>query len=410
MSKKHLIIIGGGASGFFCAVNAARLHKNLSVTILEKTNQLLGKVKVSGGGRCNVTHSCFSIAEMVKNYPRGANFLKKSFSHFFITDTISWFQSRGVQLKAEADGRMFPVTNNSQTIVNTLLNEANKYDVNVVTNASVTTLEKVGEGWAIRLYGDKIHHVDYVCIAFGGLNKQQNIKIIERLGHNIVPPVPSLFTFNSIKHPIAGLMGITLPDVELRIAGTKLLQRGSVLITHWGLSGPAVLKLSAYGARALQQKNYSFTVIINWLPGFNENSLLEKLPVYKTNLASQKIKNRNPFELPQRFWEFILLQAGADVELRWADISAKLLNKLAKLLCSFEFIANGKTTFKEEFVTAGGISLSEINPHTMESKICKRLYAVGEALDIDGITGGFNFQNAWTTGWIAAKAISENTT
>lgn len=410
MSKKHLIIIGGGASGFFCAVNAARLHKNLSVTILEKTNQLLGKVKVSGGGRCNVTHSCFSIAEMVKNYPRGANFLKKSFSHFFITDTISWFQSRGVQLKAEADGRMFPVTNNSQTIVNTLLNEANKYDVNVVTNASVTTLEKVGEGWAIRLYGDKIHHVDYVCIAFGGLNKQQNINVIKGLGHTIEPPVPSLFTFNSTKHPITDLMGVALQDVELKIAGTKLLQRGTVLITHWGLSGPAVLKLSAYGARVLQEKNYSFTVIINWLPGFNENSLLEKLPVHKTNLASQKIKNRNPFELPQRLWEFLLLQAGADVELRWADISAKQLNKLAKLLCSFEFVANGKTTFKEEFVTAGGISLSEINPHTMESKICKGLYAVGEALDIDGITGGFNFQNAWTTGWIAAKAISENTT
>ena len=405
MPKKKLVVIGGGAAGFFCAVNAARLNPELQVVLLEKTSKLLSKVKVSGGGRCNVTHACFSMADMIKKYPRGAAFLKKAFHHFFTTDTIAWFNERGVQLKTEADGRIFPETNTSQTIIDCLLQEANKYKVEILMNATVKSLNKTKEGWNLLLSNKNIS-ADYVCIASGGFAKPEQFDWIKGIGHSIENPVPSLFTFNIPNNSITELMGISLENVSVKITGTKLLESGPLLITHWGLSGPAVLKLSAWGARELALKNYDFSILVNWLPVYNEISLKEKMQQLRFEIASQKIYNRNPFNLPARLWEYFLQCAGIAANIRWADLPAKEQNKLIKILCAQGFAVKGKTTFKEEFVTAGGIKLNEVDVNTMQSKIAAGLFFAGEILDVDGITGGFNFQHAWTSGWIAAKGIT----
>lgn len=406
MNKKHLVVIGGGAAGFFCAVNAARMNPALDVTIVEKTNKLLSKVKVSGGGRCNVTHACLSIAEMIKKYPRGASFLKKSFHHFFTTDTIEWFKQRGVLLKTETDGRMFPVTDSSQTVIDCLVKEVNKYGVNILMNTAVKELSVNSAGlWSV-VNGQSVIEADYICIASGGYPKTVQFEWLKKLGHSIEEPVPSLFTFNMPGNAITALMGITVENVEVKIMGTKLLQQGPLLITHWGMSGPAILKLSAWGAKELKAKNYDFTIAVNWIPAFNENTLREKMQRLRFDIASQKIVNRNPFLLPARLWEYLLQQSGIAPDLRWADIPAAKQNKLVKNLCSQEFTVKGKTTFKEEFVTSGGVELSEIDYNTMQSKKVPRLFFAGEVINVDGITGGFNFQNAWTTGWIAAKAIA----
>jgi hypothetical protein len=405
MNKKHLVVIGGGAAGFFCAVNAAQMNANLEVTIVEKTNKLLSKVKVSGGGRCNVTHACFSIAEMIKKYPRGAAFLKKAFHHFFTTDTITWFKERGVELKAEGDGRMFPVSNSSQTIIDCLVKEANKYGVTILTNAEVKQLYKTNEQFVIELSGGKQLSAHYVCIASGGYPKTIQFEWLKKSGHSIDEPVPSLFTFNMPGNTITALMGITVENVVVKIMGTKLSEQGPLLITHWGMSGPAILKLSAWGARELQTKNYTFKIIVNWIPEFNENTLREKMQQLRFDLAAQKITNRNPFALPARLWEYLLQQCDISPDLRWADLPAAKQNKLIRNLCVQEFEVKGKTTFKEEFVTAGGIALNEIDFNTMQSKKMPGLFFAGEVINVDGVTGGFNFQNAWTTAWIAAKAI-----
>jgi len=409
--NKKLVVVGGGAAGFFCAVNAARMNPALDVTIVEKTNKLLSKVKVSGGGRCNVTHACFSIAEMVKKYPRGNSFLKKAFHHFFTTDTIEWFKQRGVELKAEADGRMFPVTDSSQTIIDCLVKEANKYGVQIVMNAEVKELtisnsQRANEQFSIQLANNKIINADVVCIASGGYPKVIQFEWLKTSRHTIEQPVPSLFTFNMPGNIITALMGITVEHVTVKIMGSKLTEQGPLLITHWGMSGPAVLKLSAWGARELQAKNYSFTIIINWIPEFNENTLRDKMQQLRFTIATQKIINRNPFTLPGRLWEYLLQQADINTDLRWADLPAAKQNKLIKNLCAQEFAVNGKTTFKEEFVTSGGIELNEIDYNTMQSKKIPGLFFAGEVINADGITGGFNFQNAWTTGWIAAKGVS----
>ncbi len=413
MTKKRLFVIGGGAAGFFCAVNAARLNPGLEVILAEKSNKLLSKVKVSGGGRCNVTHACFSIAEMIKKYPRGGAFLKKAFHYFFTTDTISWFKERGVEFKTEADGRIFPVSNSSQTIIDCLLQEATRYGVNILVNAEVKKLktgdEKFtvgGKQFAIQLGNDKIIDADFVCVASGGYPKSIQYDWLRSLGHHIEDPVPSLFTFNMPGNAITALMGVTVEKAIVKICGTKLSSEGPLLITHWGMSGPAVLKLSAWGAKELAIGKYQFAISVNWLPGFNENSLREKMQKLRFEIASQKIVNRNPFGLPNRLWEYLLQQSGINENLRWADVPAALQNKLIKNLCVQEFNVSGKTTFKEEFVTAGGIILSDIDPNTMESRKVPHLFFCGEILDVDGITGGFNFQNAWTTGWIAAKGVS----
>ena len=406
MSTKTLIVIGGGAAGIFCAVNAARFNPDLKIIILEKSSHLLSKVKLSGGGRCNVTHACFDIVEMVKKYPRGTHFVKKSFHQFFTKDTIEWFNQRGVELKAEADGRMFPVTDSSQTIIECLIREVNKYAIEILMNRDVKSGERVNDEWSLTTANDQKFSADYLCIACGGYPKSSMFDWLRRIGHTIVDPIPSLFTFNLPGNSITKLMGISVADVKIKIEGSKLIERGPMLIAHWGLSGPAVLRLSAWGAKDLASSNYQFGISVNWVPDHNEHSLREKMQELRTELASQLIINKNPFGLPQRLWEYLSKQSGVAENRRWADLPIREQNGLIKNLVSQPFEVKGKTTFKEEFVTAGGIALSEIDPNTMQSKIAPGLFFAGEVMDVDGITGGFNFQHAWTSGFIAAKAIA----
>ncbi|HLG38213.1 MAG TPA: NAD(P)/FAD-dependent oxidoreductase [Chitinophagaceae bacterium] len=416
--SKHLIVIGGGAAGFFCAVNAVRLNPALKITILEKSNKLLSKVKISGGGRCNVTHACFDITEMSKQYPRGSNFVKKTFHQFFTGDTIKWFEEREVKLKTEPDGRMFPVTDSSQTIIDCLMREANRFGVEIKMRAEVRSLKYEGEKFEVELSDLRLMTSDFVCIACGGYSKPSMFDWLKNLGHSIEDPVPSLFTFNLPGHPITKLMGVGVENAKVKIQnaiaiGSKLNEEGPLLITHWGLSGPVILRLSAWGARQLAISNLSagrqgwqFVILINWLPLFTEQTLSDKFQSLRFEMASQKMKNRNPFGLPQRLWEFLVDQSGIRAETRWADLAAKDQNRLIKNLCGYELEVKGKTTFKEEFVTAGGIRLNEVDPNTMQSKLVPNLFFAGEILDVDGITGGYNFQHAWTSGFIAAKSIA----
>jgi len=411
MNKKKLIVIGGGAAGFFCAVNAARMNPLLEVTIIEKSSKLLSKVKVSGGGRCNVTHHFFSIADMIKKYPRGNRFLKKAFHHFFTTDTIQWFEERGVGLKAEEDGRMFPTTDLSQTIIDCLMTEANKYGVEILMNREVSSmvnceLSMGPQQWQIDFKDGKSMNADYVCIASGGYPKSIHFDWLKKLGHTIEEPVPSLFTFNMPGNNITELMGVVADNTVVKINGTKLSSQGPLLITHWGMSGPAILKLSSFAARELAAANWHFTISVNWAGDYNENTAREKLQNIRFETAAKKIINTNPFSLPQRLWQYLLHQSDIKEDTRWADLPAKEQNKLIKNVCTQEFAVKGKTTFKEEFVTAGGINLYEIDYNTMQSKLAPNLFFAGEVINVDGVTGGFNFQNAWTTGWIAAKAIA----
>jgi predicted Rossmann fold flavoprotein len=406
--SKQLIVIGGGAAGFFCAINAARMDRSLKVTIIEKSSKLLSKVKVSGGGRCNVTHACFDIAEMSKRYPRGQHFVKKAFHQFFTADTINWFEERGVMLKTEDDGRMFPITDSSQTIIECLLKEANKYGVEILMNKEVKNLSMVNGKWSIKLSDSRLLTSAYVCIASGGYPKSSMFDWLKELGHSIEEPVPSLFTFNLPNHPITKLMGVSVEKSKVKIQNSKLEEAGPLLITHWGLSGPAVLKLSAWGARELKIKNYELRIIINWLPDYNEENLRKKIQELRIENASQKVINKNSFGLPSRLWEFLAEQSGIKNGWRWADLPSAEQNRFIKNLCSYECEVKGKTTFKEEFVTAGGIKLNEIDANTMMSKKIPSLFFAGEVLDVDGITGGFNFQHAWTSGFVAGKAIAEN--
>lgn len=406
-----LIVIGGGATGFFCAVNAARMKPELEVVILEKSGKLLSKVKVSGGGRCNVTHACHDITEMAMRYPRGRNFVKKSFHSFFTGDTVQWFSERGVQLKTEEDGRMFPISNSSQTIIDCLMNEAEKMGVEIRMHVSVEKLEKTGDRFNVYIKAsgrETREEADLVCIACGGSSKSETYDWIRSLGHNIEPPVPSLFTFNMPGHPITALMGVSLGDAEVKIPVLKVKQRGPLLITHWGLSGPAVLKLSAWCARELAEKNYHFSVIVNWVPQYHESGMREYLVMHREQHASMPVKNKNPFGIPQRLWEFLLQSSGIGFDTRWGELPAASMNKLVKNLCTYELEVSGKTTFKEEFVTAGGVSLSEIDPNTMMSRVVPGLYFAGEVMDVDGITGGYNFQHAWTSGYLAALAMAKS--
>jgi len=404
---KTLIVVGGGAAGFFCAVNAAISNAALRVVIVEKSGKLLSKVKVSGGGRCNVTHHCFEIEELIKKYPRGQNFLKKAFHHFNTTDTIQWFAERSITLKTEADGRMFPESNTSQTIINCLLREANNFGVEIMMNADVKELSKKTDVFHLQLADGRHLQADFVCIACGGFPKPEHFSWLQQLGHAIEPPVPSLFTFNMPGNPITALMGVSVEEAIIKITGTKLSQQGPVLITHWGLSGPAILKLSAYAARELAQMQYQFSILINWLPLYNEQTLKEAWQGLRNQFAAQAIGNKNPFNLPACLWQYFLQQADINTETRWAAVTAKQQNKLIQILTAQPFEVKGKTTFKEEFVTCGGIKLSEINASTMQSRVVPNLFFAGEIMDVDGITGGFNFQHAWTSSWIAAKAIAE---
>lgn len=404
--KKQLTVIGGGAAGFFCAVNAARINPSLKVILLEKSNKLLSKVKISGGGRCNTTHACFEIPELVKRYPRGQNFLKKSFHWFNTNDTIIWFAERGVTLKTEADGRMFPTTDVSQTIIDCLLKEADQYKVEVLMQTETTAIEKDDAIFKIHLTNGRVLTADFVCVASGGYPKTSMFEWLKRTGHTIEEPVPSLFTFNIPNTKITSLMGLSVPSATVKIAGTKLIETGPLLITHWGMSGPAILRLSAWGARELSIKNYHFKLIVNWLGSTTEQQLREEWQSLRESNAGQKLSGKNPFALPNRLWLYLLEESDINLETRWSELPSKSQNKLILQLTAQEFLVEGKTTFKEEFVTCGGIKLGEIDPNTMQSRKLSGLFFAGEVMDIDGITGGFNFQNAWTSGFIAAKTIA----
>jgi predicted Rossmann fold flavoprotein len=411
-NTKTVVVIGGGAAGFFCAINAARMNPQLKVIIVEKTSKLLSKVKVSGGGRCNVTHACFEISALVKRYPRGTNFLKKTFHQFNTSHCVQWFEERGVKLKTEPDGRMFSITDSSQTIIDCLLREANKYSVEIMMNREVKRIPKSKvegqnqDGLSLEFANGESIDTDYVVVACGSYPKSSMFEWLTSLGHTIETPVPSLFTFNMPGNSITQLMGVSVERTIVKVIGSKLSDEGPLLITHWGMSGPAILKLSAWGARELADKNYHFKVLINWIPAYNEQTLRDAWQVIRNKHSAQKISNRNPFGLPNRLWEYLLQQSGVNEDLRWADLPGKEQNKLIKNLCAQEFEVKGKTTFKEEFVTCGGIKLSEVDANTMQSKIVPNLYFAGEILDVDGVTGGFNFQHAWTSGWIAANAIA----
>jgi predicted Rossmann fold flavoprotein len=344
---------------------------------------------------------------MAERYPRGEKFVQKAFQHFFTTDTINWFQDRGVELKAEPDGRMFPVSNSSQQIIDCLVQEANQSGVNFLYGFDVAQVEATDPNWKVTARDGRMLEADYLCVACGGFSKPEQFDwIAKATGHSIALPVPSLFTFNIPAHPITNLMGVTVADCRVKIAGFKYESKGPLLVTHWGLSGPAVLRLSAFAARHLAACNYHFNVLVNWLPAFTETSLLEHMRLFRLSRGNQKLQNTEWIKLPQRLWHFLLEKAGADADMRWSQLPAAAQNRLAKYLCSYELHAQGKTTFKEEFVTAGGITLSEIDPNTMMSRLKPNLFFAGEIMDVDGITGGYNFQHAWSSGFIAAQTIA----
>jgi predicted Rossmann fold flavoprotein len=397
-----IIIIGGGAAGFFAGLRCKEVHPKASVIILEKGLQFLAKVKVSGGGRCNVTHNCHELAKLLQYYPRGGKFLREPLQRFMPQDMIAWLQARGVSVKAEEDGRMFPTTDDSQTIIDCFMEEARHLGVQTRLRIGVQQLEVLPTG------GFRVHtnlpaplEADRVIVATGGSPKLSGLEWLQGLGLEVVEPVPSLFTFNFPKNPITALAGVSVPDVRVRLVGTKLEQRGAVLVTHWGLSGPASLKLSAWGARELASMNYNYQIAVSWLPAYKEDDLRAYLLEQK-NTSKKQISN-TPLDLPKRLWHFLIDKAGIDAEANWQTLRNQELNKLASLLCYDVYDANGKTTHKDEFVTSGGVALSEINPKTMESKKIPNLFFVGEVLDIDGVTGGFNFQSAWATGHLAGS-------
>ena len=407
MEEKEIAVIGGGAAGFFSAISAKTFHPLSNVTIYEKSGKLLSKVSVSGGGRCNLTHACFSNTDLAKNYPRGAKQLKKAFQYFNVSDTVQWFETRGVKLKTEPDNRMFPETDSSQTIVDCLLREAKKHEIAVLLNSPVIALKRETEKFELVLKGGEKVTADKIIVATGGSPKPEGLKWLEALGHTVSFPVPSLFTFNMPNEAIKSLMGVVADPVTVKVQSSKLVNEGPVLITHWGMSGPAILKLSAWGARELYEKNYHFNIHLNWLGQIKEEKARETLQEVVVQMHKKKVMNHNPFKLPNRLWLFLLAKAEIEQHKIWADLGKKAINKLINILVNDEYEVYGKTTFKEEFVTCGGVSLNDVSFSSMESKRCPGLYFAGEVLDIDGITGGFNFQAAWTTGFIAGKLMSE---
>lgn len=407
-----VVVIGGGAAGFFGAITAAEASPQAQVMLLEASPQVLAKVRISGGGRCNVTHACFEPTELVQHYPRGGKALRGSLTRFQPQDTVAWFKIRGVTLKTESDGRMFPVTNDSATIVECLVQSAQRAGVEIITGAAVTEIsaEDRSSTFTVQLKGGKTIRGDRLLLATG--SHPLGYRLATGLGHQIVPPVPSLFTFNVRDARLANLAGVSVPwvRVKLRVEGQKPLeQEGPLLVTHWGVSGPAVLKLSAWGARILYNVRYRAVLEVNWLPKLKADELRALLLSAKAEYPKRAIANHCPVALPQRLWQRLAEAAEIDAEQRWADLSKKALNVLLLQLQQGQFSIQGKGIFKDEFVTCGGIPLTEVNFKTMESRCCTGLYFAGEILDVDGVTGGFNFQNAWTTGWIAGQAMGEKT-
>ncbi len=403
-APKHILVIGGGASGFFAAINAAANHPGSAITILEKTGKLLSKVRVSGGGRCNVTHHCFDNAELIKNYPRGEKELRQVFARFSVTDTIAWFAQRGVRLKTEADGRMFPESNSSETIVHCFMEEASKHDIAIHLNEEVTSIIRDQEKLIVKT-GKQTYAADAVICSIGGHHQQRAYAFLKTCGHRIDELIPSLFTLNLPQSNIKELMGLSVKSGTVKVNGTKHQYTGPVLITHWGLSGPAVLKLSAFAAMDFFKLNYHAGITVNWTGTLKEEEAKDVLRKYLPSKAL--IVNTPLFEIPKRLWEYLVAKAELPANKPWTELGKKQEHKLIQTLIQDSYDMQGKTTFKEEFVTAGGINLKDLNFKTMESKVVPGLFFCGEVLNIDGITGGFNFQNAWSTAFIAAKLGSE---
>ena len=406
-SPRHIAVLGGGAAGFFAAITCAEaLGKAGSVTLFEATPHLLAKVRISGGGRCNVTHSCFEPAELVKKYPRGGRELLGAFHRFQPRDTIEWFGSRGVATKTEEDGRMFPTTDDSATIVDCLMSAAARAGVTIRLSTPVRSIVKEGEAFRLTLGNGSVEAFDRVIVATGGNKASGGLAIAESFGHSIVPPVPSLFTFHITDPRLTDLAGISVENAAVTAPGTKLKTDGPVLITHAGLSGPGILKLSAWGAREFAEKNYAFPIAINWVPPHTRDTLVKALSVVREQNARKQVTTFSPVAMPQRLWERFVIAAGIPTTTPWAHVSNPSLQTLATQLTAAEFKVDGKSMFKDEFVTCGGVKLSEVDFKTMESRKITGLHFAGEVLDIDGVTGGFNFQNAWTTGYLAGTACA----
>jgi predicted Rossmann fold flavoprotein len=408
-SPGKVIVVGGGAAGFFTAITCAEAATGADLTILERGPQFLTKVRISGGGRCNVTHACFDARELTLRYPRGEQALIGPFKRFQASDTVEWFESRGIRLKLEPDGRMFPVTDSSQTIIDCLLAAARAAGVKSFVNRSVTGAHKLSEGqFELTLSNGEFLLCDRLVLATGGCRTPSLGQLATSLGHTLEPPVPSLFTFHIELPWVRELAGVSVEKVEVTVPQTTLQERGAVLFTHWGLSGPVILRLSAWGARLLYDFAYQFTLNVNWLPDWNEQSLAGEFVRRRSSQPARLVANVPIQPLSFRLWERLVVAAGIPRDLRWGAFSRANQHELIQKLLRTQFQVSGKSLNKDEFVTCGGVRLSEVNFKTMESRICPGLYFAGELLDIDGITGGFNFQAAWTTGWLAGNALAES--
>jgi predicted Rossmann fold flavoprotein len=403
--KFDLVVIGGGAAGFFGAIQAAERKPGLRVLILEKTTKLLTKVKVSGGGRCNVTHYNFNPFELARHYPRGEKALKSLFKSFQAEDIVKWFESKGVALKAEEDGRMFPITDDSQTIIDCLMEQAHSRNIRLELGAPVLSVKKHDNIFVVET-SQSVFEAEKVLIAAGGNAQAQAYQWIADMGHTIIKPIPSLFTFNESEKKFKDLMGISVPQAEVKIAGTKFVQQGPLLITHWGLSGPAVIKLSAWAAEYLNSIQYTFQTLVSWIGPMKEMEFMEGLQEHKKQRGKQKVTTNPLFGLPQRLWQRLCELSEIEETKIWAEVPQKNMNKLMENMIRCPFQIKGKTTFKEEFVTCGGVDLKEIDLETLQSKLVPGLFFAGEVLHIDGETGGFNFQAAWTTAYVAARTIA----
>jgi predicted Rossmann fold flavoprotein len=404
----QIVVIGGGAAGFFGAIACAKTNPQAQVTLIEASRQPLAKVLISGGGRCNVTHACFEADGLVQNYPRGGKALRGAFTRFQAQDTVAWFAAQGVKLKTEADGRMFPITDTSETIVECLIKTAAIAGVEIRIGTPVVSVKQErGNGFEIVLKSGETLKCDRLLLATG--NSLGGYKIVQELGHHIEPPVPSLFTFNIIDPALRALAGVSVNPVQLRLSvggKSQLQQIGPLLITHWGMSGPAILKLSAWGARILHDSRYQATLSVNWLPDLPPEQVRQKILAVKSEWGKRAIALHRGVDLPHRLWQYIITRVGITFDDRWAEISNKNLNLLIQEITQGEYSIAGKGVFKEEFVTCGGVNLKEVNFKTMESRLVPGLYFAGEILDIDGVTGGFNFQSAWTTAYLAGNAIA----
>ncbi|KAB7732707.1 aminoacetone oxidase family FAD-binding enzyme [Rudanella paleaurantiibacter] len=407
MSSLRIAVIGGGAAGFFGAITAAETYPDATVTIYEKSRQVLGKVRVSGGGRCNVTHACFDNRQFIKHYPRGERWLRPLLNQFDAQATVRWFESRGVALKTETDGRMFPTTDSSETIIHCLTRTADRLGVQIRTSCGIAALTPAEDGWTLQLQTGETLTADRVLVAVGGYPQSPSYGWLPPVSHPdvLVSPVPSLFTFNTPDNPLLALAGVSVPNALVSVQGTNQRQNGPLLITHWGFSGPAILRLSAWAARDLAGVDYRFTLRVQWLGDRTEAQIRDGFTLFRQQHPKKLVTSQNPFGLPGRLWDAFCAEASITETTRWSELPGKAQNRLIEKLTNSQFAVSGKSTFKDEFVTCGGIATGSLNPQTLESTTHPGLFFAGEVIDVDGITGGFNFQNAWTTGYIAGRHL-----